>query len=110
MPNSKDRFRQSEQFSQYDGEDRRAAPEQKKGVKFDATINLGHILTFIGFIVAGFGAWTTLDKRVLVLEEGKKNQAQVDASQDSRFSDAVLLLRSQLEKMDQKLDRLVEKR
>lgn len=25
--------------------------------KFDPTINLGHILTFAGFILAGIGAW-----------------------------------------------------
>lgn len=34
----------------------------KRSIKFDATINLGHIITFIGFILAGFGAWSTLDK------------------------------------------------
>lgn len=85
------------------------APE-KKGIRFDATVNLGHILTFVGFILAGFTAWTTLDKRVLVLEEGKKAQATLDAAQDFRFDDAVLQIRAQLEKMDGKLDRLVEKR
>lgn len=87
-----------------------ATTQEKKGIRFDATINLGHILTFVGFILAGFTAWTTLDKRVLVLEENKKAQATLDAAQDFRFGDAVLQLRTQLEKMDSKLDRLVEKR
>lgn len=48
----------------YSGEERR----QKK-LNFDPTINLGHILTFVGFICAGFGAYWTLDKRVSLLEE-----------------------------------------
>lgn len=67
-------------------------------------------MTLAGFLIAGFGAWTTLDKRVVVLEESKKAQTQIDAAQDFRFSDAVAQLRAQLEKMDAKLDRLVEKR
>ena len=76
------------------GEERRQQMMEpdKKGIKFDSTINLGHILTFLGFMVAGLTAWTTMDKRVVVLEESKKAQAQM------------------LEKMDLKLDRLVEKR
>lgn len=76
------------------GEERRQQMMEpdKKGIKFDSTINLGHILTFLGFMIAGLTAWTTLDKRVVVLEENKKSQAQM------------------LEKMDLKLDRLVEKR
>ena len=75
------------------GEERRQQMEpDKRGIKFDSTINLGHILTFLGFMIAGLTAWTTLDKRVVVLEENKKSQAQM------------------LEKMDLKLDRLVEKR
>ena len=94
------------------GEERRQQmmEPEKKGIKFDSTINLGHILTFLGFMVAGLTAWTTLDKRVVVLEESKKAQAQIDAAQDSRFHDAVARLWVQLEKMDLKLDRLVEKR
>ena len=37
-------------------------------VGFDPTINLGHILTFVGFVVMGFGAWQTLDKRITLTE------------------------------------------
>jgi hypothetical protein len=51
-------------------------------IKFDPTINLGHLLTFIGFIVAIFVGWTNLDKRVVVLEEGRHAQLQRDIHQD----------------------------
>ena len=56
-------------------------------LRFDPTINAGHLLTFAGFIVAGFVGWTTLDKRVVVLEEQRKSQEVRDQTQDSRSSE-----------------------
>lgn len=53
-------------------------------MKFDPTINAGHLLTFAGFIVAGFVGWTTLDKRVVILEQQRISQEYRDNSQDSR--------------------------
>jgi hypothetical protein len=38
-------------------------------VHFDPTINLGHILTFVGFMASGFVAYNTLDKRITVQEQ-----------------------------------------
>lgn len=49
---------------------------EQPGFKFDKTVNLGHILTFLGFMFAGFGAWTTLDKRVVVLEVAAQQQKE----------------------------------
>jgi hypothetical protein len=37
-------------------------------MRFDNTINLGHLLTFAGFIASGFAAYSTLDKRITVQE------------------------------------------
>jgi hypothetical protein len=61
-------------------------PTQPNGgrLKFDPTINAGHLLTFAGFIVAGFIGWTTLDKRVVILEQQRISQEYRDNSQDSR--------------------------
>lgn len=56
-------------------------------MKFDPTINAGHLLTFAGFIIAGFVGWTTLDKRVVILEQQRISQEYRDASQDSRNND-----------------------
>lgn len=28
--------------------------------RFDPTVNLGHLLTFVGFVVAGFTAWSAV--------------------------------------------------
>lgn len=61
--------------------------EAKRGLRFDPTINAGHLLTFAGFILAGFVGWTTLDKRVVVLEEQRKAQEIRDVGQDARSAD-----------------------
>lgn len=61
--------------------------ESKRGLRFDPTINAGHLLTFAGFILAGFVGWTTLDKRVVVLEEQRKAQEIRDVGQDARSAD-----------------------
>jgi predicted transcriptional regulator len=51
---------------------------------FDPTINAGHLLTFAGFLVTGFVAYATLDKRITVVEQ-RTVAAEVRISeQDSR--------------------------
>jgi uncharacterized protein involved in tellurium resistance len=45
------------------------APASSSRLTFDPTINAGHLLTFAGFLVAGFLAYATLDKRVTVVEQ-----------------------------------------
>lgn len=84
-------------------------PEPRQKVKFDASINLGHILTFVGFILAGFGAWSTLDKRLTVLEESRYLQKQVDLSQDNRATEAALQVRDVLARLDKQVERLNDK-
>lgn len=46
-----------------------AASSHRKRLVFDPTINLGHVLTFLGFMVAGFSAYSSLDKRVTLVEQ-----------------------------------------
>lgn len=69
----------------YTGEERRRS--DNNGIRFDKTINLGHVLTFIGFLLSGMLAWSTLDKRVVVLEESRKAQEMRDMAQDQRAND-----------------------
>lgn len=54
----------------------------RRKVSFDPTINLGHVLTFVGFLVAGFGAWSNVDKRVTVIE-------QLTSAQDVRVKETL---------------------
>jgi hypothetical protein len=76
-------------------------------MRFDPTINLGHVLTFAGFIVAGFGAYSALDKRVVVLEEQRFAQAAVDRRQDDERSEMKRTNREDFKEINSKLDRLL---
>jgi hypothetical protein len=64
-------------------------PEEQQGgrLKFDPTINAGHLLTFAGFLITISVGWSTLDKRVVVLEEQRRSQDQRDQAQDARSSE-----------------------
>lgn len=72
-----------------------------RGVRFDPTINLGHIITFVGFILSLFVTWSTLDKRVVVLEESRKAQELRDTGQDQRNSDQMGAIRESLTEIKQ---------
>ena len=89
----------------------------KRGVRFDPTINLGHIITFFGFLVAIFTAWSTLDKRVIVLEENRRVQLAIDQAQDARqaqstdqITSAIVRLERQTERIADKLDTAISER
>ena len=86
--------------------------EGTHGVRFDNTINLGHVLTFLGFLLTIMVTWTTLDKRVVVLEESRKAQATIDSAQDlrtnekfSEIKDALGEIKRAVERTNEKLER-----
>lgn len=98
-----------QQQAKYVGVERR---ERAQGVRFDNTINLGHILTFVGFMLSIVVTWSTLDKRVVVLEESRKAQASLDASQDHRTNERFVEIKDTLgeikravEKVNDRLER-----
>lgn len=80
----------------WDGQDCRAEHGHRGGVKFDATINLGHVLTFVGFVIAGFTAWATLDKRLTVIEERATFQSQIDHAQDAKLVESMTQIKESL--------------
>ena len=86
------------------------ANEPQGKIKFDATINLGHILTFIGFIGTGVAMWQAMDKRVVVLEEARAFQISTDKRQDSALDDNKKIVREDLREINSKLDRLIERK
>ena len=103
--------------SHWDGEDRRqfrhdSAPPHAPpthGVKFDATINLGHVLTFVGFVIAGFTAWSTLDKRLTIIEERATFQAQIDRAQDAKLVESMTQIKESLLDIKGNINRLSER-
>jgi hypothetical protein len=73
------------------------ASSARRKVSFDPTINLGHVLTFLGFIVAGFSAYSTLDKRVTVVE-------QAAAAQESRVKETLGDIKTEVRETRRTLD------
>lgn len=84
--------------------------EQQKRIRFDGTINLGHVLTFVGFIATGAGMWMAMDKRVAVLEEVRVTQRMIDNRQDTELAESKRTVREDLKEISNKLDRLIERR
>ena len=85
------------------------AENKERRIRVDPTVNLGHIITFVGFLIAIFTAWTTLDKRVVVLEEGRKAQESIDRQQDQRALEARSEIRESLQEIKRGMDRLYDK-
>lgn len=88
--------------------------------KFEPTVNLGHILTFIGFMIGGFSAWVNLNSRIAILEEAKSMQVQlisqqksaqaaVDQRQDVLIETTSKIQREDNKEINAKLDRLIER-
>lgn len=82
---------------------------RRQGVRFDNTINLGHVLTFLGFIITITVSWSTLDKRVVVLEESRKAQAVLDHAQDNRSAEKFNEIKETLGEIKRSVDRVNDK-
>ena len=87
-------------------EETRAEVRSRHGIKFDGTINLGHVLTFLVAMFAGITAWNGMDKRVTVLEEARKVQTDRDAQQDGVLRDRMFDLNQTLQRIDGRLDKI----
>lgn len=67
--------------------------ERRKRLHFDPTINAGHLLTFLGMLAALLIGWSTMDKRVVVLEEAKTYQRERNAAQDAAIREMLIEIR-----------------
>ncbi len=85
-------------------------PDQENRVRFDKTINLGHVLTMLGFLLATLVQWNMMDKRVVVLEEFRTGQREKDTTQDTitrekaqEVKDALRELKNSVEKLGDRM-------
>jgi hypothetical protein len=72
-------------MAEYDGPERREGSDRRRpdGIKFDKTINLGHVLSMAAMIAAVMASWSLMDKRVVVLEVTQNQQAAAQRERDS---------------------------
>ena len=80
--------------------------EPTKRVKFDPTISLGHILTFVGLIIAGFGAWANMDKRVTLAEIAMAQSEQRDNAQDRAAEKNIDSLRADIKSLQSSVNNM----
>lgn len=81
-------------------------PGTARKIRFDGTVNFGHVLTFAAAMLAGFTAWNGMDKRLVVLEEARKVQIERDATQDQASRERMFDIAQLLNKIDHRLDRI----
>jgi hypothetical protein len=85
-------------------------PEPQKKIRFDGTINLGHLITVATFLGAGVVGWNAMDKRVVILEEARLVQRQIDRRQDEDLTDYKRTSREDMRELMRKIDILLERR
>lgn len=76
---------------------------------FDPTINLGHVLTFLGFVATILFAFSSLDKRVTVQEQTTVYQQRKDAEQDRVILESKAEARDALKEVHTSLERLSDR-
>ena len=82
-------------------------PDNK--VRFDKTINLGHILTVIAFLCTAMVSWNVMDKRVLVLEEFRAAQRDRDVQQDQQSKDKFQEVKDALTELRRSVEKVADK-
>lgn len=73
-------------------------------------ISIGNIVTIVLVTIAGVTAWNKVDARIANLEDGVTRQAKTDAKQDQERKDASDRVYSELTRLNDKLDRLIERK
>jgi hypothetical protein len=76
----------------------------RKKVSFDPTINLGHLLTFIGFICTGSLAYFDLRERISLGELKTQHIEQEFTQEKSRIRDALSEIKAGVAESNRKLD------
>lgn len=75
------------------------AARTRRRVSFDPTVNLGHVLTFVGFLLTGFSAYSALDKRVTVVESQTAVVVERTREQDARLKDTLTEIKQDLKEL-----------
>ena len=87
----------------YDGDERRKWHIKKE-------VSLGDLIAFASAALAVVYAYTTLDKRIAILETASTVQRETDTRQDTESVRYQQRIDVTLQEMNRKLDRLIERR
>lgn len=73
---------------------------KRRGVMFDPTINLGHVLTAVAFITSGVVAYNNLDKRLAIQEQLSAQLVAQRAEKDAVFKETLRDVQGDVKEMN----------
>jgi len=82
----------------------------RRKVRFDPTINLGHVLTAVGFLTAGFAAYSDVDKRITSQDVRINAQEKELEAERGRTATAVREMKEDVREMRKGIEKLLERR
>lgn len=87
-----------------------STPAREAGWHIKKEIQLGHLLTTLTIAVSVVLYVSKLEQRIALIEAQVLTQRDRDDRQDRTTAEAMSLLRAQLERMENKLDRVLERK
>lgn len=85
-------------------------PARDAGWHIKKEIQLGHLLTTLTIAVSVVLYVSKLEQRIALIEAQVSAQRDRDDRQDKNTGEAMSLLRAQLERMENKIDRVLERK
>jgi hypothetical protein len=84
-------------------------PPPDNRIRFDKTITLGNLISMGMFCMAIVVGWSSMDKRVLVLEEARTAQRERDATQDSTLKEGQQSVKEALADLRRSVEKLADR-
>ena len=93
---------------QYSGPDRRTQTDTHWTLKKE--VQISQVISIVVFALTGLLYITKMDQRIAIIEDKVLAQKDRDDKQDARYSENMGHMNSQIDKIDSKLDRLIERK
>ena len=85
------------------------ARSTRRRVSFDPTINLGHVLTFVGFVATGSVAYFDLRERIAINEQRVVGMGHEMKDERARTSEQLKELKSDMREIRQGINDLLRR-
>ena len=77
---------------------------------FKKEIQLTHVISTVLLAVSAWGYISNMEKRIAIMEDKILAQRERDEKQDLRYKEGLEHISNQVDRMDSKLDRLIERK
>lgn len=86
-----------------------STPTPDSRIRFDKTVNLGHIISIVAFLLMTLTQWNMMDKRITVLEEFRTVQRERDAAQDMNAKDRAQEVKDAINDLKRSIEKLADR-